>query len=61
MGLPPSFLQKLIIYKNGLPVDVALVDAVVLIDDFVGSRRCGMRAHTPDIVTRGQLIILESL
>ena len=54
---PPAILpsKKLIIYKNGLPVDVALVDAVVLIDDFIGSRAVWDAERIRQIiVTRGQ-------
>lgn len=36
----PSVIQtkKLVIYKNGAPVDIALIDAVTLRDSFIGAR-----------------------
>ncbi|CQR73498.1 ATP-NAD kinase [Sporomusa ovata DSM 2662] len=47
--------KKLIIYKNGEPVDIALVDAVVLNDSFIGSRAVWNAERIIKIVvTRGE-------
>ncbi|HWR38435.1 MAG TPA: NAD(+)/NADH kinase [Patescibacteria group bacterium] len=47
--------KKLTVYKNGEAVDIALVDAVVLEDTFVGSRAVwDMRQIKQIIVTRGE-------
>lgn len=47
--------KKLVIYKNGAPVDIALVDAVVLRDNFIGSRAIWDVARISQIaVTRGE-------
>ena len=47
--------KKLVIYKNGIPVDIALVDAVVLKDNFIGSRAIwDVKRITQIAVTRGE-------
>lgn len=54
---PPAInpSKKLIIYKNGSPVDIALVDAVVLKDTFIGSRAIwDAERITQIVVTRGE-------
>ncbi len=47
--------KKLVVYKNGIPVDIALVDAVVLQDNFIGSRAIWDVDRIKQIaVTRGE-------
>lgn len=47
--------KRLVIYKNGVEVDHALVDAVVLADAFIGSRAVWDEGHLKQIVvTRGE-------
>ncbi|HEX3012139.1 MAG TPA: NAD(+)/NADH kinase [Syntrophomonadaceae bacterium] len=47
--------KRLAIYKNGVEVDHALVDAVVLADAFIGSRAVWDEGHLKQIVvTRGE-------
>ncbi|MBZ4654326.1 MAG: acox [Peptococcaceae bacterium] len=47
--------KKLIVYKNGLPIDIALVDAVVLRDKFIGSRAIWEVNHLVQaVVSRGE-------
>lgn len=47
--------KKLVVVKNGLPVDMALIDAVVLEDSFIGSRAVWDVERLRQIVlTRGQ-------
>ncbi|MCR4441510.1 MAG: NAD(+)/NADH kinase [Peptococcaceae bacterium] len=51
--LNPS--KKLVIYKNGEPVDIALIDAVVLKDKFIGSRAMWeVDSLRQAVVTRGE-------
>lgn len=54
---PPAVnrCKKLVVYKNGVPVDSALVDAVVLTDNFIGARAIWDAARiTQLVVTRGE-------
>ncbi|MDR3589232.1 MAG: NAD(+)/NADH kinase [Negativicutes bacterium] len=47
--------KKLVVYKNGIPVDIALVDAVVLKDNFIGSRAIWeVERITQIVATRGE-------
>ena len=47
--------KKIVIYKNGEPVDIALVDAVVLRDNFIGSRAVwDVERISQIVVTRGE-------
>lgn len=47
--------KKLVVYKNGSPVDIALVDAVVLNDNFIGSRAIwDVKRIKQIVVTRGE-------
>lgn len=54
---PPAVgpTKKLIVYKNGMPVDMALIDAVIIKDHFIGSRAVwDMERVKQVIVTRGE-------
>lgn len=54
---PPAIhpTKKLVIYKNGIPVDIALIDAVILKDTFVGSRAVWDAERIRQVVvTRGE-------
>lgn len=52
-AIKPS--KKLLIYKNGQPVDLALIDAVVLKDNFIGSRAMWeTEILRQAVVTRGE-------
>lgn len=55
-GLPAvNPTKKLVVYKDGNPVDIALIDAVVMKDSFIGSRAVwDMNRVTQIIVTRGE-------
>ncbi|MBC7343234.1 MAG: NAD(+)/NADH kinase [Clostridia bacterium] len=47
--------KKLVIYKDGTPVDIALIDAVVLQDSFIGSRAVwDVKRIRQVVVTRGE-------
>lgn len=47
--------KKLVILKNGIPVDIALIDAVVLKDIFIGSRAIWDEERIRQVVvTRGE-------
>ncbi|MDD3365327.1 MAG: NAD(+)/NADH kinase [Syntrophomonas sp.] len=47
--------KKLVILKNGIPVDIALIDAVVLKDIFIGSRAIWDEERIKQVVvTRGE-------
>lgn len=47
--------KKLIVYKNGIPVDIALIDAVVLVDSFIGARAIwDVERIKQAVVTRGE-------
>jgi len=47
--------KKIIILKNGVPVDIALIDAVVLKDSFIGSRAVWDAGRIRQVlVTRGE-------
>lgn len=47
--------KKLIVFKNGTPVDIALVDAVVLREKFIGSRAIWETDHLVQaVVSRGE-------
>lgn len=54
---PPAVMpsKKLVIYKNGQPVDIALIDAVTLRDRFVGARAIWETERLLQaVVTRGE-------
>jgi predicted polyphosphate/ATP-dependent NAD kinase len=54
---PPAIhpTKKLVIYKNGNPVDIALIDAVILQDTFIGSRAVWDAERIRQVVvTRGE-------
>ena len=47
--------KKLVIFKNGIPVDIALIDAVILKDTFIGSRAVWDAERIRQVVvTRGE-------
>jgi len=47
--------KKLVILKNGIPIDIALIDAVVLKDIFIGSRAIWDEERIKQVVvTRGE-------
>lgn len=47
--------KKLVVYKNGKPVDIALIDAVVMKDSFIGARAVWeMNRAVKIFVTRGE-------
>lgn len=54
---PPAVqpTKKLVVYKNGKPVDIALIDAVVMKDSFIGARAVWDMSRVVKIfVTRGE-------
>lgn len=53
MAVRPS--KKLVIYKNGQPADIALIDAVMLNSGFIGSRAMWEAANLRQaVITRGE-------
>lgn len=57
VGGPPAVRpsKKLIVYRDGCPLDIALVDAVILADNFIGSRAIWESERIRQVVTtRGE-------